>query len=157
MATHPDEPFAAKNNRSLASLFSELTREISDLVRQEIALARAEISEKLGQAGMGIALLAAGGVLTVVGLFFLVQALVFGVAALLSYFMAGETAAWVAPLLVGLLVVVIGWLLISRGRSNLAARNLMPRRTAESLHRDTEFAREQAERLRQDARREAAQ
>ena len=156
MATRPDEPFATRNDRSLGSLFGELTREISDLVRQEIALARAELSEKAGQAGMGLAWLVAGGVLILVGLFFLVQALVFGVAALLSYFMAGETAAWVAPLLVGLLVVVIGWLLISRGRSNLAARNLMPRRTTQSLQRDTEFAREQAERFRHDGQREAA-
>jgi Putative Actinobacterial Holin-X, holin superfamily III len=152
MATTPNDPtFARKDDRSLAALFGDLTSELSALVRQEIALARAEISEKIGQVGAGIFSLAAGGMLILIGLFFIVQALVFGVAAILTNWVSGETAAWLAPLLVGLLVVIIGWVLLSKGRSNLAAENLAPRRTAESLHRDSEFAREQADRLRQDA------
>ncbi|HET6521728.1 MAG TPA: phage holin family protein [Geminicoccaceae bacterium] len=152
MATTPNDPaFARKEDRSLAALFGDLTSELSALVRQEIALARAEISEKIGQIGAGIFSLAAGGMLILIGLFFIVQALVFGVAAILTNWVSGETAAWLAPLLVGLLVVVIGWVLLSKGRSNLAAENLTPRRTAESLQRDGEFAREQADRLRHDA------
>lgn len=151
MATTPNDPAANRDNRSLASLFSELTQEISALVRQEVALARAEISEKVGQVGTGIASLAAGGMIVLIGLFFLAQALVFGVAALLQLVVSAETAAWLAPLLVGLVIALIGWALISKGRSNLAASNLAPRRTAESLQRDTEFAREQAERMRQEA------
>jgi len=152
MATTPNDPtFARKEDRSLAGLFGDLTSELSALVRQEIALARAEISEKIGQVGAGIASLAAGGMLILIGLFFIVQAVVFGVAAILTNWVSGETAAWLAPLLVGLVVLIIGWILLSKGRSNLAAENLAPRRTAESLQRDGEFAREQAERLRQDA------
>ena len=150
MATTPNDPTLNRDNRSLASLFGELTQEISALMRQEVALARAEISEKIGQVGSGIASLAAGGMIVLTGLFFVVQALVFGVAAILDNWVSAETAAWLAPLLVGLLAIAVGWALLSKGRRNLAAENLAPRRTAESLQRDTEFAREQAERMRHD-------
>ena len=138
-------------DRSLASLFSELTRDLSALVRQELALAQAEIGEKVSQVGSGIASLAAGGMIILTGLFFLVQALVFGVAAILALFLSDETASWLAPLIVGLIAILIGWSLLSKGRSNLKARNLALSRTAESLHRDREFAGEQVERIRHEA------
>ena len=47
--------------------------------------------------------------------------------------------------------ILIGWSLLSKGRSNLKARNLALSRTAESLHRDREFAGEQVERIRHEA------
>ena len=106
MATTPSphDPVApgTRDNRSLASLFGELTQELSALVRQEVALARAEVSEKVSQVGSGLASLAAGGMIILTGLFFLVQAVVFGVAAILELFMSAENAAWLSPLLIGL-------------------------------------------------------
>src|SRR5690606_20291277 len=39
-----------KTEKSLPTLFSDLTRETLDLMRQEIALARAEVSEKISTA-----------------------------------------------------------------------------------------------------------
>jgi hypothetical protein len=129
-------------NDSLSSLFTSLTREVSNLIRQEVALARAEVSEKIGQIEVGAGSLAAGGMIILVGLFFLAEALVFGVAALLQLWTSAVVAAWLAPLLVGLVIVIVGWVLLAKGRSSLKARSLMPRRTVESLRRDEELVEE---------------
>ena len=129
-------------NHSLSSLLTSLTREVSNLIHQEIALARAEISEKIGQIEVGVGSLAAGGMIILVGLFFLAEALVFGVAAVLQLWVSAVIAAWLAPLLVGLVIVIVGWVLLARGRSNLKARNLAPRRTMESLRRDEKMVEE---------------
>ena len=132
----------AKDDRSLAALFTGFSRETSALIRQEAALVRAEVAEKINQAGSGIALLAAGGGLVLVSLFFLVQALVFGVVALLDIWLPAEIAVWLAPLLVGLLAALIGWVLLRGGLSRLRATSLAPTRTAASLRRDTNLVRE---------------
>jgi hypothetical protein len=132
----------SNGTQSLSSLFRTLTRELSNLISQEIALARAEISEKVGQIEVGIGSLAAGGIIILVGLFFLAEALVFGVAALLQLWLSAVIAAWLAPLLVGLVIVIVGWGLLAKGRSNLKARNLEPRRTIDSLRRDERLVEE---------------
>ncbi|HET6521466.1 MAG TPA: phage holin family protein, partial [Geminicoccaceae bacterium] len=75
---------AAGDRSSLAELFTGLARAISTLIRQEVALARTEVAEKVGQVKAAIVSLGAGGALLLVGLFFLFQALAFGVAALLD-------------------------------------------------------------------------
>jgi hypothetical protein len=108
-----------------------------------MALGRAEVSEKFQQMGAGIASLDAGGMIILIGLFFLFQALVFGVAALLQLWVSEAVAEWLAPLLVGLVAVLIGWVLLSKGRSNLRPANLAPQRTTSSLRQDARFAREQ--------------
>lgn len=133
-----------KENRPLSSLIGDLTREISDLVRQEMALARAEMSEKISQATSGVTSLAAGGMILLISLFFLAEALVFGIAAVLQIWLAEWVAAWLAPLLVGLLAAAIGWALLSKGRSNLQPRSLAPQRTVDSLRRDEEMVKEHA-------------
>lgn len=134
----------SNDNRPLSSLVSDLAREISDLVRQEMALARAEMSEKISQATSGVTSLAAGGMILLISLFFLAEALVFGIAAILQIWLDASVAAWLAPLLVGLLAAVIGWVLLSKGRSNLQPRNLAPQRTMDSLQRDEELVKEHA-------------
>lgn len=133
-----------QENRPLSSLVSDLAREISDLVRQEMALARAEMSEKINQATSGISSVAAGGMILLISLFFLAEALVFGVAAILQIWLDASVAAWLAPLLVGIVAAVVGWALLSKGRSNLQPRNLAPQRTMESLRRDEELVRDRA-------------
>jgi uncharacterized membrane protein len=129
-------------NHSLSSLFASLTREVSNLIRQEVALARAEVTEKVSDLESGAGSLAAGGMIILVGLFFLAEALVFGIAALLQLWTSAVVAAWLAPLLVGVVIVIVGWALLARGRSKLRARNLAPRRTVDSLRRDEQLVEE---------------
>lgn len=129
----------SKDDRSLGTLFSELTRETTTLVQQEVALAKAEISEKVSQIGYGLASLIIGGLVLFAGLLKLLDAAVFGVAGL---FPNEDQGLWIAALIVGGIVAIIGAIMLQKGRSNLQPGNLAPQRTADSLQHDKEFAKE---------------
>ena len=125
-----------RNDRSLGSLFSDLTRESVDLVRKEIALARSEMSQNISSAQTGLTSVAIGAAVLLAGLFILLQALVAGVAMLLP----PERAPWLAPLIVGVVVALIGYAMLKGGSSKLKADNLMPYKTMDSLKRDKNVA-----------------
>jgi hypothetical protein len=134
-ATSPD---TRPQGRSLIGLFSDLWRETSTLVREEAELAKAEITEKVSQVETGIASLAVGGAVLFAGLLVLLQAAIGALDVVLST----ETAPWLSPLIVGAVVVIIGFVLLARGRNKLKKDAMRPSRTARSLRRDTELARE---------------
>lgn len=127
-----------KNDKSLATLFSDLTRETVDLVRQEIALGRAEISQKISTAQTALTSVAVGAAVVLAGLFIILQAIVAGVAMVLP----PEMAPWLAPLIVGLVVAIIGYVMLKAGSAKLKPDNLMPHRTVDSLVRDKNVAKE---------------
>ena len=127
-----------KTDKSLGALFTDLTRDMVDLVRQEIALARAEMASKM--AGIQAALLsvAVGAAILLAGLFILLLAVVRGVEMLLP----PNLGPWLAPLIVGLVVAVIGYFLVKGGTAQLTADKLVPHKTMESLKRDKLVAQE---------------
>lgn len=133
---------APDNRSSLATLFTDLTREVSALIRKEVALARTEAAEKFTQVKNALISLGAGGVALLIGLYFLFQALAIGLAALLADWLGAQIGIWLAPLLVGLLAAIIGWLVLRRGLGNLQATELTPHRTAETLRRDAQMVKE---------------
>ena len=125
-----------RDERSLGDLFSDLSRETTTLVRQEIQLAKAELTQSATEAVRGIGMLVAGGVVAYAGLLFLLLAIVFGL-------IEAGWDAWLSALVVGLVVVVIGAVLVLRARESLKPANLAPRRTVETLKEDQEWAKEQ--------------
>ncbi len=125
-------------NRSLVALFSDLFRETSTLVHQEAQLAKAELSEKVSDVGKGIAGIAIGGAIIFAGFIVLLFAASNGLALLLPE----EHAAWLAPLIVGLAVMVLGFIALAMGKHELSSSNLTPSRTMDSLRRDTELVKE---------------
>ncbi len=133
--------YSNKEDRSFGSLFTELTQETTTLVQQEVALAKAEMSEKISQVGSGLATLIIGGFILFAGLLKLLDAVIFGIAELLP----PDLTPWLAALIVGGIVAIIGAVMLQKGRSNLKSGNLVPQRTAESLRRDKEFVKEQVQ------------
>ena len=125
-----------RDERSLGDLFSDLSRETTTLVRQEVQLAKAELTQSATEAVRGIGMLVAGGAVAYAGLFFLLLAIVFGL-------IDAGWDAWLSALVVGLVVVAIGAILVLRARESLKPANLAPRRTIETLKEDQEWAKEQ--------------
>ncbi len=121
-----------RNEKSLATLFSDLTRDTVELIRQEIALARADISQKVGTAQGALASIAIGAAVVLAGLFLLLQAAVEG----LSMVLPPEYSAWLSPLIVGAVVALVGWAMLNAGKAKLNPEHLAPRRTMDSLRRD---------------------
>lgn len=135
MAAYPN---TQSQSRSLIGLFSDLFRETSTLVHEEAQLAKAEISEKVSQLGTGAAEIAAGGAILFAG--FIV--LLFAAVGALELMLPTEHSIWIAPLIVGLVVMIIGFIALSRGKKQMQAESLAPRRTLESLKRDARLAKE---------------
>jgi xanthine/uracil permease len=125
-----------RDERSLGDLFSDLSRETTTLVRQEIQLAKAELTQSATEAARGIGMLIAGGAVAYAGLLFLLLAIVFGL-------IEAGWDAWLSALVVGLVVIAIGAVLVLRARESLKPANLAPRRTVETLKEDQEWAKEQ--------------
>jgi hypothetical protein len=125
----------SRDDRSLGELFSELSRQTSTLIRQEVALAKAEMKQKGSEAGKDIGMMAAGGALAYAGLLALIATAIIVLANVIPW--------WLSALIVGLVVVGIGGMLIQRGMSALKQSGIAPEQTIESLKEDKEWAKKQ--------------
>jgi Putative Actinobacterial Holin-X, holin superfamily III len=126
-----------KNSESTGELMKELSREISQLVRDEMALAKAEMTEKGKRAGIGAGMLSGAAVL---GL-----AVVGGSMATLTLVLHLAMRAWVAALIVTLVYAAGAAVLALRGKERLAdATPPTPEETIESVKEDVQWAKTHA-------------
>ncbi len=121
--------------QSIGELFASLARDTSTLVRQEVELARVEMTQKATKAGREAALVVAGGLVAYIGAIVLAFALV----EILALFMP----PWLSALIVGLVIVGIGYFLVQRGLAALKRASLTPDQTIETLKEDAEWVKDQ--------------
>lgn len=101
-------------DRPLKELVADVSRDVGLLVRQEVELAKVEITEKVDRVTKGAVSIGIGAVLAYSGLLALVAGLVLvGIA-------VGITA-WVAAVLSGVLLVVVGYLTIMGGKRKMTS------------------------------------
>lgn len=124
-----------QDNRSLGDLFSELASETSTLVRQELQLAKTEMTQKATSAGKDIGMIGAGGALAYAGLLAVIAAVVIGLGQLIPM--------WLSALIVGLVVIGVGYMLVQRGLTALKQVNPAPSQTIETLKEDAQWAKDQ--------------
>ena len=124
-----------KEERSLGDLFSELAAETGTLVRQEVALAQAEITAKATTVGKNVGFLAIGGAVGYAALLSVLAGVVLG----LSYFMP----PWIAAILVGVVVGIASFVLVSSALAELKKANLKPVETVESIKEDAQWLKDQ--------------
>ncbi len=114
-----------QEERPLSDLFRDLMNETKILIQQEIQLLKLEMSQKSTQAGKDVAFIAVGGALAYAGLLVLVAAATLGLALVIP--------GWASALIVGLVVVGIGYGLIQKGISDLKNINPAPQKTIASV------------------------
>ncbi len=124
-----------KEERSLGDLFSELATETSTLVRQEVALAQTELTQKATSVGKNVGFLVVGGAVGYAALLAILAAAIIG----LTYFVP----AWAAALIVGVVVGIVAFLLISSALKALKETSLTPNQTVETLKEDAEWLKNQ--------------
>ena len=138
MAVDPDGPDLferrPKADRSITTLLSDLASETILLIRQEVALMKAELSEKFSRIGQGAGVLGAGALIAFSGWLVLLAAAVLGLATVVP--------AWLAALIVALVVLAIAGVLFFIGKNRFDADALTPRRTLRSLREDEEWLRD---------------
>jgi len=120
---------------SIGELFASLARDTSNLVRQEVELAKTEMTQKVTSLGKDAGMIGAGAALAYAGLLALIAAVILGLGELIPL--------WLSALIVGLVVVGIGYALIQRGRTAMSRMDLTPRQTIETLKEDKEWAKDQ--------------
>lgn len=131
------------DSRPLPELIGGLANDISTLFRKEIELVKTEASEKLSQTTNALVLLGGGAVLGLGALGVILAAIVAAVAAFFVERGMGAAAAnSLSAAIVGILVGIVAWMLISRGLNGLKASNLKLDRTAHSLQRDASVVKE---------------
>jgi hypothetical protein len=130
-----------ENPHSLGNLLRELRTETMTLLRQEVALAKTELGEKASRAGRNAMQVAVGGLVAYAGLI----VLLFGLGSLLAVGLTRvglntATATWLAPALIGLTVIGIGWMMLGKAKKALSAHDLVPEETLRSLRENKQWA-----------------
>jgi hypothetical protein len=123
------------DERPLGELFSDLASETSTLFRNEVALAKVELTDKATKVGKNVASLVIGGAVAYAALLAICAAVIL----LLDMAMP----AWLAALVVGLIVGCVAWLLISKAVANLRRTELTPQQSVESLKEDAQWIKDQ--------------
>lgn len=134
----PNDPAAqaARETESAAGLLSRLVREVSTLFRKEIALAKAEITEAASQAKTGAIMLIAGGAVLFCAVLVLLAAAVLALSQVMD--------AWLAALIVDIVVGVIGFVMVQHGKTQLNLSAFKPERTQDALRKDKEMVQRRA-------------
>ena len=120
------------SERSIGVVVGDLVREFQRFVGQTMDLAKAEMSAKGSRLAKDGVLMAAGGLISLIGLVFLLQAAAVGLTAFMPW--------WLSNLLVGGLVALVGLILLLSGYSQLKKMDMTPHETVESLKEDKEWA-----------------
>src|SRR5687767_8769973 len=116
--------------RPLSELFSNLVTETSNLVRNEVALAKVELTNKASKIGKNIGSLVIGGAVAYAG--------VLAIGAAVIMLLGRVIPVWLSALIVGLIVVGVAWLMISKAITELQRVELKPEETVESLKEDAQ-------------------
>jgi hypothetical protein len=118
-AEHPDV-----SGQSVGQLLSDVTRDLSTLMRQELELAKVEIKTEVTKAGKGAGMLGGAGFAGYMVVLFLSFALWWGLANVMD-------VGW-AALIVAVVWAVIAAVLAVVGRSTLKQVNPKPERTLDT-------------------------
>src|SRR5215212_9560789 len=119
----------AEPDRSLGDIVKQLTSDLTQLVRSEVALAKTELQENIGRLGTGAGLFGGAGVIGLFAVEFILLALMLGLVAL-------GVGAWVAALIVGVVLSIIAAVLAMRGKKTVAGVTVAPTHAIDHMKSD---------------------
>src|SRR5688572_33150968 len=120
-----------RDYESTPNLLHRLVNDVGTLFAQELALLKAETARSIGDLKTATVSMAIGGAVAFMGAFFLLLAAVYG--------LSNVVEPWLAALIVGGVVTLIGVIMLASGRRKLEPAAVAPRRTAAALRKDTEM------------------
>jgi uncharacterized membrane protein YqjE len=116
--------------QSATTLLGRLISAFTELVRNEVALAKAELSESSTRAKAGIVALIGAVSTLLAGSLALVAAIVLGLSKVME--------PWLASLIVGVVISVVGLFLLRGARKKLVPPHLEIERTRTAVRQDVE-------------------
>jgi xanthine/uracil permease len=127
MATSYDSRTRGRDE-STAGLLGRLLDDAAALAKNEIALAKSELRGAIGDFKVGLVSLAMAAVVLLAGVLTLVAAGVIALATVIEW--------WLAALIVGAALALIGLALMGVSKRNLASPDAQMDKTQSSLHKD---------------------
>jgi uncharacterized membrane protein YqjE len=103
----------SSDDPTLGGLVNQLTTQVPELIRSEMRLAQAEVAEKGKRAGVGIGMFSVAGLLAFFGIAALITTAILALALVLD--------AWLAALLVGLVLLGAAGIAALAGKKKVAA------------------------------------
>jgi len=117
------------NDATTGELISRLSEEVRELVRSELRLAKVEMTDKARDTGIGVGMFGTAGVIALYGLGVLVATAILALALVLD--------AWLAALIVGVVLLAVAGVAALLGRSRMRqAAPLAPTETADNVKQD---------------------
>jgi Putative Actinobacterial Holin-X, holin superfamily III len=124
---------------SAGELVMQFSEQISVLIRDELKLARLEMTRKGKQAGIGLGMFGASGLVAVYGVGCLVACAVIAI--------SGAVAAWLAALITGMALLAVSGAAALLGKGRLRkVTPPVPEQAVSSVRADVEEIRERAHR-----------
>jgi len=122
-----------RRERSISEVLKDIFSNVQEMIRSEIRLARAEMREEVGKTASSAKMLAIGGVLGLFAFGFLLVAI--------TQLIATVLPAWIATLLMGVVLGGAGGALLMAGKSHLSAP--APHKTIENVKENVEWIKNQ--------------
>ena len=119
-------------DRSLGELFSDLSQQTAELIRQEMRLAKVELSEKLSDVGRHAMMIGAA-------IAFGLAAVVTVAAAIALVLVEVGVEPWLAALITAAAMAVAAYVLAQSGISALRNKTIAPVETLHSLKETTQW------------------
>jgi nitrate/nitrite transporter NarK len=132
VAMQAEEPAARAANTSPGQLASEVAKDMSTLVRQEVALAKTELQQEAKTAGTAVGAFGGAGFAGYFVLVFLSLAMMWALGSTMALGWAALIVAAVWAVIAGVLALV--------GRRKLKGFNPKPERTIETVKEDVQWA-----------------
>lgn len=118
---------------SIRGLIRQLANDFSALFSKELALAKMEVSESISGAKKGAVSLFSGSMVLYAGVLFLLLAAVLGLSEVMD--------PWLAALIVGGLVTIVGLIMVQSGKSKLKSSSFKPEHSVNTFHKDQDAVR----------------
>jgi uncharacterized membrane protein YqjE len=126
-----------RSDRPVGELVQELSQQTAALVRQEMRLAQVELQEKGKHAGIGAGMFGGAGLVALYGAGVLIAAVIM--------LIATAVEAWIAALIVGVVLLAVAGVLALLGRKQVdRATPPKPERAMESVQDDVEHVKRRA-------------
>jgi hypothetical protein len=132
---------ATDSERTLGTIFKDLTADLSMLFRSEIALLKLELQEAVTKLGTGGALMGAALFLGLIGIAFLFVTITLGMVAL-------GVPAWLSSLIVTIVLFIAAGVLVMLGKKKLQDVNFVPNASIEHIKGDIDALKADVARVR---------
>lgn len=130
------DPTRPRDERSLGDIVSDVTQDLTTLIRQEMDLAKTEMKQEVAKVGKGAGMLGGAGVAGHLALIFLSLVVMFALGNVMDL-------AW-AALIVAIVWAVVAAVLAATGRKHLRTVDPKLEATTETLKEDARWAKNSA-------------